>query len=389
MTEHHYAQPKLEISNQILGPYDAWLETDGLPRLPLYDLQSAAPDISNFSYNANNIIYPIANDACTAGHFERMKSRTQTLEYQVAENRVAVVVGESALAANIVHIPEETIIVIDTPDMCAYMEHYVDGLRNAPDPDAWIQELKPYAPDDLTHDIQGQVIHWTFNKRPTPFADQAAFIAAQRAAHQKAIIAWSLDITNAQHMQSLGDALRARNASVTMVNATNVLQYVEDFIDPAACADALAPLPFTPNAPILTSSLRLKPLASTADVLIAIQGISRNYNNGPFFGLENLKRAADDQPLHPLGTIEVPHFTQASHYSHEPIVFPGNSMVTSILLKDMDPIAKDSTVGLFLDGHSLQVQVHSTEAVESLQTSERKQSVGERIANLLSRFRHR
>src|SRR5690348_15324706 len=120
----------LEISTQHLVPAEVISDADPVLHLPLPDLANDAPDLTGHMYSSADVRYPLSNDECTAPYFEQLSVRTETPEFQNAKNRVAILVGESGLAANLKYIPEETIVLLDTsPDMNIFMEMYVDSLR--------------------------------------------------------------------------------------------------------------------------------------------------------------------------------------------------------------------------------------------------------------------
>ncbi len=277
---------ELEVSPQ-------WLTVEGLVstagisfRVPLMDLQYVAPDVRGDPYHQGRVSFPFSNDVCTAPYCEQLVARTETREYQDAKQRVALLVGESALAANLKYTSEETIILLsDSPDNCLFMQQYVAGLRECPGPEEWRDRLISVGPDDTAGKMDFQLTQWRREDRPHPLQDQSAFDEAQELARKKVIVPWRVDILAQNDMAMLGRALQERDAWVTMMNLTNVLPYVRLSVNPEDCLVGLRELPVTPNAPILTTSLGLGS-RTESDI---INKKPANMVTGPFFGLENLK----------------------------------------------------------------------------------------------------
>jgi hypothetical protein len=295
--------PGLELSQQHLAASELTQDVPTSMHLPLPELAQAAPNIDDFPYDYRYVQYPFSNDVCTASYFEQLAVRTETPEYRNAQNRVAVLVGESALAANLKYIPEETIVLLDSsPDMSVFMDIYVQTLREARSPEDWIAMLADSGPDRIDGFMRNQLYEWFEEGRPHPLVDYEEFYEAQRIAKEKTIITWTTDITSPRDLAALGRALREHQAQITMMNLTNVLPYVETFRDPRDCAAQLAVLPVTPNAPILTTAIRMEPRT----ILEALQDDSSKSSNiptGPFFGLDNLARANMPDARHELGAL--------------------------------------------------------------------------------------
>jgi|GEM_PF-977797 len=291
-------QPRLEISEQAFASIDVG-EVDPIGHLPLENLYYEAPVLPPNWYDHTNVAFPFSNDE-SAPYFEAVQTRSATPEYQQAKNRVAIVVGESALAANLKYIPEETIIILDNSmDMCLFMDFYVSILRTSATPDEWIERLRisDFEPEDKhgqrfsAYAIR-QCAEYIELNRQHPLKDQQAFDEASAIAKQKAIIPWHADITSEADMQELGAVLREYDATVTMLNLTNVMPFVQTFKTAREYADVLRNLPITPNAPILATSRSGKPsmhpMAMMADMETG-HGIVQA--TGPFFGLDNLAKA--------------------------------------------------------------------------------------------------
>ncbi len=267
---------------------------------PLHQLAEDAPYVPEVS-GQFQIEFPVSNDE-TAGHyFKEIKARTGLPEYEAATNRVAFLVGESSFISVITDIPEDTILLVDrSPEMCAYMTRYIEALRTASSPQEWREmmnldddvDLEFMISEEYTDQqlycfyLQLQRNYWQENGMEHALSSQSAFEAAQEAARQKAIVPWCADITNKQEMDVLNEALTKYNATITMMNLTNVFAcddgYWYDYAETAEYIVALRALPITPNAPILTTT-RVREEDKTEDgkMFVAQQ-------TGPFFGLDNL-----------------------------------------------------------------------------------------------------
>lgn len=257
------------------------------PSVPLYGLADHAPDISGAGVEPD---YPLSNDE-SASYFDQARARVALPEYQEATNRTAVVIGESALMATLQFIPEETIVVLDSSaEMCNFMDRYVDTLREAETRIEWGEMMGVFEGKDNPSDYalslamrsMQQIREWVTTGYPHPLNSDELFHQARQLALQKAIIPWHGDITSRLDMHKLGKTLRAHDATVTMMNLTNVIAYGQDFPDASGYAKLLGALPITPNAPILTTTTRSKPNAPLDSRIVEA--------TGPFFGLENLRQ---------------------------------------------------------------------------------------------------
>jgi len=260
---------------------------------PLYDLLDAAPDLP-VGY-APDVTYPFSNDDWLPG-FTKAQTRVQTPEYQAVANPVAMVIGESALAASIHLIAEPTILVVDaSPAMVKHMGKYVRALRKERTCKGWNERMVDSHPDSLVrYRYRGELgeqierhIEWGCTHpldklSKTPEATQKAYSQARKAAKSKAIIPWRADITQEDDIAHLGEELRARDATITMLNLTNVIPYTvknnpsSPFTDSADFANILGALPTTANMPILTTSHFFEPATNVLEA------------TGPFFGLSDL-----------------------------------------------------------------------------------------------------
>lgn len=258
--------------------------------LPLYDLADLAPPVSQ-KYSLSDVRHPFSNDE-SAAYFDQAQSRSQTPEFQQATNRVAVLVGESSLMLNLPFIPEETIILLDSSEpMTSYMSDYVEALRTADNADDWARRagvlkkrilprfgLPDRGEERALYFLRHLGTEWVSEGYIHPAMDVNAFDERAKLARQKAIIPWHGDITSIEDMAKLGDALKQRNANVTMLNLSNVLSVYYGHVPMEKFVDGLEQLPLVDNAPILTTSIRHK--YTTGPIMEA---------TGPFFGLDNLR----------------------------------------------------------------------------------------------------
>jgi len=198
--------PRLEISEQVIVPTKGEVPLTTGHR-PLEELYYDAPVLPAEWYNPARVDFPFSNDE-SAVYFEATQTRSETPEYQQAKHRVAIVIGESALAANLKHIPEETILVVDSSeDMCLFMDFYVNGLRTAKTPEEWLDRvgLRDYDVSDR-HSMRfagyevRQVAEYLELAREHPLVSQDAFEEAHALAKQKSIIPWKADITSETDM---------------------------------------------------------------------------------------------------------------------------------------------------------------------------------------------
>lgn len=130
--------------------------------------------------------------------------------------------------------------------------------------------------------------HTELQGRTHPLSDagQDHYLAAQKAAQEKAIIPWKADITSYEDMAALGRALRGHDATITLMNLSNVIPYAwaagDGFSDSAQYANVLSTLPTTDWMPVITTSM----IHKSPD--------KRNLATGPFTGLSNLAQQGGD-----------------------------------------------------------------------------------------------
>jgi len=275
---------------------------------PLHELAHLAPAISPPS-PLNDVLYPFSNDDSIRSFREALR-RTDTEAYQQAKNRVAIVVGESALSTAIHWIPEETIVLLDDDEpMVGYMGGYVDALRTAPSPREWGRQMgviPPGASKPRRDALLRQLDWWEQQGVPHALADSEVFAQSRALAREKAIIPWRGDVTSVEDMAHLGDTLRGLDAAVTLLNLSNVIAYGAYYADeghasfPSAAgyADVLDHLPLTPDAPILTTSM------------YGIGNTKIASSTGPFYGLTDLRERGGDSkdgpvavPANELGSL--------------------------------------------------------------------------------------
>jgi hypothetical protein len=260
---------------------------------PLYDLQQVAPELP--AWYASDVSFPFSNDDWHPG-FTTARARLQSPEYQAVAHPVAMVIGESALAASIHLITEPTILVVDTsPAMVKHMGKYVQALREEPTCNAWNKRMIDSHPDSLVRyryrgelgeqierHIERGCTHPLDKHTKTPAATQKAYKRARKAAKEKAIIPWLANITQADDLAYLDHELRARDATLTLLNLTNVIPYTvannpaSPLSDSADFANILGTLPTTANIPILTTSSFFEPATRVLEP------------TGPFAGLDDL-----------------------------------------------------------------------------------------------------
>jgi len=304
--------------------------------IPLHALGNDAPAIDLTGLDPIPR-YPISNDE-SAPYFEQTQARTLSTEYRESTNRTAVVIGESSLMAALPYIPEETIVLVDSlPEMVAFMGRYVDALREADTMEEWIARMGLV--DVMPGSDEGRVIkrliqqgtEWKETGYLHPAADDKAYAEAHRLAKQKAIIPWRGNITSRSDMNALAEALRDHDATVTMLNLSNVIACSDEFRDAAGYARVLQALPITPNAPILATTGVVAGLNPPRPNNI-VEAV------GPYFGLENLKQHGGRSTgrLRDLGSIITRHYHESSTGS-----LPGQygfMDALGIALADMGPI---------------------------------------------------
>jgi len=259
-------------------------------REPLYELQGEAPEIPQAVHDA--VVFPFSNDD-SIDSFKQARLRLGMPEYQDAQNRVAVLIGENALAAsNLAYLPEDTIVMLgNEPNEVRYMEKYCFNLQMANDLDGWMRAMIPsfglYRQWHMAKLLK-QAVWWNHRNEPSALRNYELFEHRQEVARQKAFIAWYGDITSEADMERFGTALRKFDATVTLMNLTNVIPYSHQVIGArafptaAGYADVLQHLPITPSAPILTASRY--PVHPDFDIVHA---------TGPFYGLDDLRTGGD------------------------------------------------------------------------------------------------
>jgi len=269
---------------------------------PLHELAEQAPPLSPI-FRDHEIAFPFSNDDLESS-FQTALERTRTPEYAEATNRVAILIGESALANNIQYIPEETIILVDNRmGMCQYLGTYIDTLRQAPDPMSWYQsfcsqgKLSAETTARAIEDLNQQLIHsmvFTGNVHALNPEGGNRYLKNHNAAKEKAIIPWCADITSGKDMAVLGGTLRANEAKVTLLNLSNVIPFTaisgEGFTDSAQYAQVLDNLPTTSEMPILTTSREARGFLGAP--------------TGPFFGLDDLAMNGGDSLTGRVATPE-------------------------------------------------------------------------------------
>lgn len=290
---------------------------------PLFELASAAPSLFKLRMRHGSLSFAFSNDE-SAPYFEQTQARTALPDYQAAEHPVGMVIGESALAANLHFVPEPTVLIVDqNKDMVMFMQRYVEALRTAGSIEEWREEM------GLTGDPEGrngpfvqyanrlldaQIKEWERNGYDHALSSEAAFQEAQAIAREKALIPWWADVSNAKHMRRLGGALTEAEATVTMLNLSNVAVFDDVFEEAAGWAERLRELPMTPDAPILTTSQIHKVyeagIESFLDLLTGKSGGSITVATGPFFGLDNLAQHGGSTSEENPGPIAMPQLLQ-------------------------------------------------------------------------------
>lgn len=263
------------------------------PSVPLLDLAKELPASPHeYTFADHDVPFLMSNDE-SARCFDMTMGRVDTAEYQEATNRVAVVVGESALAAALPMIPEDTIIMIDCLDtVCGYLQSYIEALREEPNIESWKKRVienagKTVNPvGDLDVKLRRQAAAWAHAGYTHPADNPAAYDLSQDIARNKAIIPWHANVMDDEDMQLLGDLLRDRGGNVTFINLTSVMPYKPFVEDTSTYADAIRNLPVTPFAPILTTSM-----IADRNAPFQIRAFSTCQATGPFFGLDNLADA--------------------------------------------------------------------------------------------------
>ncbi len=245
------------------------------------------------------VMFPFSNDD-SIDSFKQALSRVETDEYAGTKNPVAVLIGESALSTQIHTIPEPTIILLDNEaQMAHHMASYVEALEMSPTPTTWAWNigignnavLSPQVQNRYRRQLAEQMQWWEHNETPHALADLDVYRSSQEKLTQKAIIPWTGDITSRSDMEALGTALRKLDATVTLLNISNVIPFsasasselpeIRSFPTAAGYADVLAELPMLENTPILTTSRKR---VSSSDIVAS---------TGPFYGLDQLREGGD------------------------------------------------------------------------------------------------
>lgn len=297
----------LEKSSQILT-LGSVSKPEAKLDMPMYDLAKIIYKRNNEPYTPfqpNQVRYPFSNDNFTGRGFKETLPRTLTGEYQVAKNRVALLIGESGLAANLRYIPEDTVILPDiNRDMVKFMEIYISSLRTSDNKEQWIRILRDNGPENTIDNLRYQLAHWDMAEETHPAMDNNAFYEAQKLALGKVIIPWHADILDQKSMYWLADQLVKRQSSVTFMNLTNLLPCLEQSNFHKAYQN-LKTLPITSEAPILATgaSIYIRPRSFEEEDVQLVAG-RMNHEVGPFFGLDNLYRAYKQDNHCELGAIE-------------------------------------------------------------------------------------
>lgn len=280
-----YGRYPIETSRQDVPVLDPDVERVPLAMSrPLHELKEHAP-VTPSEVVLGLVYFPFSNDD-SATYYDQVQVRTTLPEYREATNRTAVIVGEGSLMAALPMIAEDTIILVDqSEDMCAYMESYVEALREAETFDEWAEMMELKDGSKVASDaynavgaIRTQKLHWYHEDYEHPVDSLDLYDRARKAATKKAIIPWRADLTDESEMRYLGEVLKAHDAHVTFMNLTNALGSEVVAVEAAAeRAEILSALPVTPEAPIIATSY----IAKYAPSALA-QAV------GPFFGLKNL-----------------------------------------------------------------------------------------------------
>ncbi len=312
----HYSSPtsQLEVSNQILDTDSNQEEILSVYNsdLPLFSFEQEAL-VSNNAYPDNlstTAEFPFSSDAFSLPYFETTQSRRHTADYKQSRSKVAILIGESSLAANISLIPEKTIIVLDnSPSMIKFMQKYVESLRKANDAEEWRKSLISIGPRHTNREAERQYKMWQQVGEHHPLYNDDAFFEAQHHARQKAIVPTIANVLDSSDIQTLANELTHRQAQVTFMNLSNLLPYLSERGENISrTMRNLEELPITPNAPILANSLGV-PLNAQAG-----RHSVENYQTGPFFGLDNLIRATAQHTGSTMGAVGLRHYNrQVNH----------------------------------------------------------------------------
>lgn len=284
---------RLEISTQALEPVGDTVVSEASSR-PLVELAAAAPSYD--TEECYRVAFSFSNDECAAPYFHHLQMRQFSPDFRSASNRIALLVGESSLAACLQFIPEETIVLLDqSPLMCEHMNNYTVWLQYASSLDDWRHHVlrENYVPPSLRRQIR----EWGALGHAHPLGDEATFQATQQLARQKVFVPWRADLTKTSDMAELAAALNSIDAHITLINLTNVIQYAGYHHKVELFANNLRQLPVTQFAPILTTSTH----ATTPNM----PGLA---TTGPFFGLDNLAGDGAKPAAGYLGAAIVRHY---------------------------------------------------------------------------------
>jgi hypothetical protein len=295
---------RIELSSQILNSSEVYAEMLVSSDANQLTLQS----LNDWKYlgRSQDAEFPISNDPCTGLYFDQLQVRATTPEYRAVKHPVALLIGESALAANLRFIPEPTIIMADySPGMCNFLSIYIDSLKAANSRGEWIDTLINAGNGYTIGEMRYQDMSWNESGYPHPFSDDIAFTQAQALAREKTVVPWNLDIMYRSHLDELGQELRRHDAGITFMNLSNVIPFVVDHGSSQSWAEHLGALPITPNAPILTTTIAGKPEGEETESMKLAKKlkVSRLEQTGPFFGLDNLGRAQTGFTYNKLGAI--------------------------------------------------------------------------------------
>ena len=279
--------------------------------------------------------HPLSNDECTASYFEQMSARKFTQEYQDTRHPVALVVGESGLAANLKYIPEDTIVMMDISyKMCQYLDFYIESLRTADDCSHWNRLLSQYGAKNMKASREYQLFEWERTGKAHPLTDDSAFREAQQLAREKVIVPWQADITNSTEMDDLASELRRLNGTVTFMNLTNLFSCLDPDYGALKAYKNLHKLPSTSEAPILTTGAGITIRPGSAEERQYAEAVGpANYATGPFFGLDNMHRAIMHETCEPLGAVDRRAYIRPDDFSIDILWLIGNALSGARLRK--------------------------------------------------------
>ncbi len=281
---------QLELSTQLLSP-DQIAEIPSAASRPLYELaDTVIDDGSGQNFYATKAPWPVNIDEFARAYVESAL-RTETVDYQQASNRVAIVVGEGAFNTSVLYTPEDTVLLIDiSRGACRYMQSYSIALQEEPSSALWKRRMQTVwdtttyrIPESIDEAFANQIRQWNDSGYHHSFSDEATYYRAHKAAQTKALIPIQMDITNIDHINTLATRLNKLDAKITFANFTNLIDIAfrcraDNF------AEAVSALPFSEFAPILASYVQIP------TPIEANSGANTRSVSGPFFGLSNLVR---------------------------------------------------------------------------------------------------